>query len=186
MDLEPGTIDSVCLGQFGQLVRPNNFVFDNLGAGINCVKDHFTNDSVLDLFRDEVGSLVCMKSFLRAHSMEGGTGAGIETLPFPTLWGDYLDHAILTSSVILSPTIADTIFELTHDTILIHILIDNVNTCFARDVEILHNNCFRTIKLFTSSYGHLSQLMVTKFVGSTTTVRGIWNRVAAKFAVMFR
>ena len=79
MDLEPGTMDSVYVGTFGQLVRPDNSVFGHPGAGNNCVKGHFRddvelNDSVPEFFREEVGSCACMQNFLLAHSMEGGTG----------------------------------------------------------------------------------------------------------------
>merc|ERR1712078_398340 len=34
MDLEPGTMDSVRAGPFGQLFRPDNFVFGQTGAGM--------------------------------------------------------------------------------------------------------------------------------------------------------
>jgi hypothetical protein len=36
MDLEPGTMDSVRAGPFGQIFRPDNFVFGQSGAGNNC------------------------------------------------------------------------------------------------------------------------------------------------------
>ena len=35
MDLEPGTMDSVRSGPFGQIFRPDNFVFGQSGAGNN-------------------------------------------------------------------------------------------------------------------------------------------------------
>merc|ERR1719502_2051763 len=34
MDLEPGTMDSVRSGPFGQIFRPDNFVFGQSGAGM--------------------------------------------------------------------------------------------------------------------------------------------------------
>ena len=40
MDLEPGTMDSVRAGPFGQLFRPDNFVFGQTGAGNNWAKVH--------------------------------------------------------------------------------------------------------------------------------------------------
>ena len=40
MDLEPGTMDSVRAGPFGQLFRPDNFVFGQTGAGNNWAKGH--------------------------------------------------------------------------------------------------------------------------------------------------
>lgn len=33
VDLEPGTMDAVRAGPFGQLFRPDNFVFGQSGAG---------------------------------------------------------------------------------------------------------------------------------------------------------
>ena len=53
MDLEPGTMDSVRSGPYGQIFRPDNFVFGQSGAGNNWAKGHYTEgaeliDSVLD------------------------------------------------------------------------------------------------------------------------------------------
>ncbi|KAM3863178.1 tubulin beta-4B chain isoform 2-T2 [Diretmus argenteus] len=53
VDLEPGTMDSVRSGPFGQIFRPDNFVFGQSGAGNNWAKGHYTEgaelvDSVLD------------------------------------------------------------------------------------------------------------------------------------------
>ena len=38
VDLEPGTMDSVRSGPYGQLFRPDNFVFGQSGAGNNWAK----------------------------------------------------------------------------------------------------------------------------------------------------
>jgi tubulin beta len=40
VDLEPGTMDSVRGGPFGQLFRPDNFVFGQSGAGCEGVGAH--------------------------------------------------------------------------------------------------------------------------------------------------
>ncbi|CAE8625428.1 unnamed protein product [Polarella glacialis] len=67
MDLEPGTMDSVRAGPFGQLFRPDNFVFGQTGAGNNWAKGHYTEgaeliDSVLDVVRKEAeGGRVTIK-----------------------------------------------------------------------------------------------------------------------------
>ncbi|XP_078119771.1 tubulin beta-2A chain isoform X2 [Sander vitreus] len=62
VDLEPGTMDSVRSGPFGQLFRPDNFVFGQSGAGNNWAKGHYTEgaelvDSVLDVVRKESENL---------------------------------------------------------------------------------------------------------------------------------
>nr|XP_012420254.1 PREDICTED: tubulin beta-7 chain-like isoform X4 [Odobenus rosmarus divergens] len=59
VDLEPGTMDSVRSGPFGQIFRLDNFVFGQSGAGNNWAKGHYTEgaelvDSVLDVVRKEV------------------------------------------------------------------------------------------------------------------------------------
>uniref|UniRef100_A0ABI8AKX0 Tubulin/FtsZ GTPase domain-containing protein n=1 Tax=Felis catus TaxID=9685 RepID=A0ABI8AKX0_FELCA len=61
VDLEPGTMDSVRSGPFGQIFRPDNFVFGQSGAGNNWAKGHYTEgaelvDSVLDVVRKEAES----------------------------------------------------------------------------------------------------------------------------------
>ncbi|CAE7432961.1 BTU1 [Symbiodinium necroappetens] len=85
MDLEPGTMDSVRAGPFGQLFRPDNFVFGQTGAGNNWAKGHYTEgaeliDSVLDVVRKEAEGCDCLQGFQLCHSLGGGTGAGMGTL----------------------------------------------------------------------------------------------------------
>ena len=66
MDLEPGTMDSVRSGPFGQIFRPDNFVFGQSGAGNNWTKGHYTEgaeliDSVLDVARKEAENCDCLQ-----------------------------------------------------------------------------------------------------------------------------
>ena len=85
MDLEPGTMDSVRAGPYGQLFRPDNFVFGQTGAGNNWAKGHYTEgaeliDSVLDVVRKEAEGCDCLQGFQITHSLGGGTGSGMGTL----------------------------------------------------------------------------------------------------------
>ena len=66
MDLEPGTMDSVRSGPYGQIFRPDNFVFGQSGAGNNWAKGHYTEgaeliDSVLDVVRKEAENCDCLQ-----------------------------------------------------------------------------------------------------------------------------
>jgi len=54
-------MDSVRAGPYGQIFRPDNFVFGQTGAGNNWAKGHYTEgaeliDSVLDMVRKEAES----------------------------------------------------------------------------------------------------------------------------------
>jgi tubulin beta len=55
-------------GPFGQIFRPDNFVFGQTGAGNNWAKGHYTEgaeliDSVLDVVRKEAESCDCLQGF---------------------------------------------------------------------------------------------------------------------------
>ena len=59
-------MDSVRSGPFGQLFRPDKFVFGQSGAGNNWAKGHYTEgaelvDSVLDVVRKESESCDCLQ-----------------------------------------------------------------------------------------------------------------------------
>lgn len=66
LDLEPGTMDSVRSGPYGELFRPDNFVFGQSGAGNNWAKGHYTEgaelvDAVLDVVRKEAENCDCLQ-----------------------------------------------------------------------------------------------------------------------------
>ena len=69
MDLEPGTMDSLRSGPYGQIFRPDNFVFGQSGAGTNWAKGHYTEgaeliDYVLDVVWKEAENCDCLQGLL--------------------------------------------------------------------------------------------------------------------------
>ena len=136
MDLEPGTMDSVRAGPFGQLFRPDNFVFGQTGAGNNWAKGHYTEgaeliDSVLDVVRKEAESCDCLQGFQLTHSMGGGTGAGMGTLLISKIREEYPDRIMSTFSMIPSPKVSDTVVEPYNATLSVHQLVENADQCFS-------------------------------------------------------
>ena len=125
MDLEPGTMDSVRAGPYGQLFRPDNFVFGQTGAGNNWAKGHYTEgaeliDSVLDVVRKEAEGCDCLQGFQITHSLGGGTGSGMGTLLISKIREEYQDRIIETFSVFPSPKVSDTVVEPYNATLSIH------------------------------------------------------------------
>jgi len=111
VDLEPGTMDSVRSGPFGQIFRPDNFVFGQSGAGNNWAKGHYTEgaelvDSVLDVVRKESESCDCLQGFQMTHSLGGGTGSGMGTLLISKIREEYPDRIMNTFSVVPSPKVS--------------------------------------------------------------------------------
>ncbi|XP_029384653.1 tubulin, beta 6 class V isoform X8 [Echeneis naucrates] len=99
VDLEPGTMDSVRSGAFGQLFRPDNFIFGQTGAGNNWAKGHYTEgaelvDSVLDVVRKECEHCDCLQElfkriseqfsamFRRKAFLHWFTGEGMDEMEF--------------------------------------------------------------------------------------------------------
>jgi len=117
IDLEPGTMDSVRSGPFGQIFRPDNFVFGQSGAGNNWAKGHYTEgaelvDSVLDVVRKEAESCDCLQGFQLTHSLGGGTGSGMGTLLISKIREEYPDRIMNTFSVVPSPKVSRWIWML--------------------------------------------------------------------------
>eukprot|EP00439_Symbiodinium_sp_Y106_P041968 s9024_g5.t1 len=145
MDLEPGTMDSVRAGPFGQLFRPDNFVFGQTGAGNNWAKGHYTEgaeliDSVLDVVRKEAEGCDCLQGFQLCHSLGGGTGAGLRR-------------------------VSDTVVEPYNAVLSFHQLVENSDESFLLDNEAL------TLKLTTPTYGDLNHLVSAAMSGVTCCLR---------------
>jgi tubulin beta len=129
VDLEPGTMDAVRSSPFGQLFRPDNFVFGELkrkqlyfylnhfdavlhflgqsGAGNNWAKGHYTEgaeivDSVINVVRKEAESCDCLQGFQLTHSLGGGTGSGMGTLLLSKIREEYPDRKFFVKLIIYS------------------------------------------------------------------------------------
>ncbi|OQR79895.1 beta-tubulin-like, partial [Tropilaelaps mercedesae] len=190
LDLEPGTMDSVRSGPFGQLFRPDNFIFGQSGAGNNWAKGHYTEgaelvDSVLDVVRKESESCDCLQGFQLAHSLGGGTGSGMGTLLISKIREEYPDRIMNTFSVMPSPKVSDTVVEPYNATLSVHQLVENTDETYCIDNEALYDICFRTLKLTTPTYGDLNHLVSVTMSGVTTCLRfpGQLNADLRKLAV---
>nr|ACN61492.1 beta-tubulin T4 [Euplotes focardii] len=190
MDLEPGTIDSVRAGPFGQLFRPDNFIFGQTGAGNNWAKGHYTEgveliDSVLDVIRKESEECDCLQGFQITHSLGGGTGSGMGTLLISKIKEQYPDRIMETFSVFPSLKVCDNVVASYNTTLSVPHLIENADEVMVIDNEALYGICFRTLKLTTPTYGDLNHLVSAVISGVTSSLRfpGQLNSDLRKIAV---
>jgi tubulin beta len=69
-------MDSVRSSQYGEIFRPDNFVFGQSGAGNNWAKGHYTEgaelvDNVLDVVRKEAEGCDCLQvTFIRIINLQ--------------------------------------------------------------------------------------------------------------------
>lgn len=190
IDLEPGTMDSVKSGEYGQLFRPDNFVFGQNGAGNNWAKGHYTEgaelmDAVSDVMRKEAEGCDCLQGFQLTHSLGGGTGSGLGTLIIGKIREEYPDRIINTFSVMPSPKVSETVVEPYNATLSVNQLIENTDETFSIDNEALYDICFRTLKMSSPTYGDLNKLVSLTMSGVTTCLRfpGQLNADLRKLAV---
>ncbi|CAD6214690.1 GSCOCG00004181001-RA-CDS [Cotesia congregata] len=190
VDLEPGTMDSVRSGPYGQIFRPDNFVFGQSGAGNNWAKGHYTEggelvDAVLDVIRKEAEACDCLQGFQMTHSLGGGTGSGLGTLLISKIRDNFPDRMMATFSVVPSPKVSDTVVEPYNATLATHQLIENTDQSYCIDNEALYDICFRTLKLASPSYADLNHLVSVTMSGVTTCLRfpGQLNADLRKLAV---
>ncbi|XP_036886241.1 tubulin beta chain-like [Sturnira hondurensis] len=190
VDLEPGPIDSVRSGPFGQIFRPDNFVSGQSGAGNIWAKGYYTEgaelaDSVMDLVRKETESCDCLQGFQLTHSLGGGTGSGMGTLLISKIRQEYPDRIMNTFSVMPSPKVSNIVVEPYNATLSIHQLVEHTDETFSIDNEALYDICFRTLKLTNPTYGDLNHLVSATMSGVTTCLRfpGQLNADLRKLAV---
>uniref|UniRef100_A0A2K6MA95 Tubulin/FtsZ GTPase domain-containing protein n=1 Tax=Rhinopithecus bieti TaxID=61621 RepID=A0A2K6MA95_RHIBE len=162
VDLEPGTMDSVYSGHFGQIFRPDNFLFDPSGAGNNWAKGHYTQGaklvySFLDVVWKEAESFDCLQGFQLTHSLGWDTGSGIGTLLISKIQEEYPDCFMNTFSVV--PSYKALQFS-------IHQLVENTDETYCIDNKALYDICFHTLKLTTPTYWDLNYLV-------SATMRGV-------------
>merc|ERR1712083_997281 len=176
VDLEPGTMDSVRSGPFGQIFRPDNFVFGQSGAGNNWAKGHYTEgaelvDSVLDVVRKEAEGCDCLQGFTLSHSLGGGTGSDMGTLLISKIREEYPDRVMCTFSVFPSPKVSDTVVEPYNCVLSVHQLVENSDESMLIDNEALYDICFRTLKLTTPTFGDLNHLVAAVMSATTCCLR---------------
>ena len=189
VDLEPGTTDSVRSGPFGQIFRPDNFVFGQSRAG-NWAKGHYTEgaklvDLVPDVVQKEVENCDCLQGFQLTHSLGKGTGSGMGTLLISKIREEYPDRIMNTFSVVPSPKVSDTVVEPYNATLSVHQLVENTDETYCIDNEALYDICFHTLKLTTPTYGDLNHLVSATTSGVTTCLHfpGQFNADLCNLAV---
>ncbi|KAJ3178929.1 Tubulin beta chain (Beta tubulin) [Geranomyces variabilis] len=190
VDLEPGTMDSARAGPYGQLYRPDNFVFGQSGAGNNWAKGYYTEgaelvESVLDVVRKEAEGSDSLQGFQVFHSLGGGTGSGMGSLLVSKIREEFPDRMLCTFSVMPSPKVSDTVVEPYNATLAIHQLVENSDLSFMIDNEALYDICLRTLKISSPAYSDLNHLVSTVISGVTTCLRfpGQLNADLRKLAV---
>ncbi|CAF4682820.1 unnamed protein product [Rotaria sp. Silwood1] len=174
VDLESGIMDSVRSSQFGQLFRPDNFIFGQSSASNNWARGFLTDgpeiiDSIMDVVRKESESCDCLQGFQLTHALGGGTGSGMQ----------------ISFSVFPSLKVSKTVVEPYNAMLSSEPIIEHGDAAYCIDNEALYDICSRTLKIKTPTYGDLNHLVSATMSGVTACLRfpGQLNADLRKLAV---
>ncbi|XP_070768651.1 tubulin beta-5 chain isoform X6 [Enoplosus armatus] len=211
VDLEPGTMDSVRSGPFGQIFRPDNFVFGQSGAGNNWAKGHYTEgaelvDSVLDVVRKESESCDCLQLNADLRKL------AVNMVPFPRLHFFMPGFAPLTSRgsqqyrALTVPELTQQVFDAKnmmaacdprHGRYLTvaavfrgrmsmkevdEQMLNVQNKNSSYFVEWIPNN----VKTAVCDIPPRGLKMAVTFIGNSTAIQELFKRISEQFTAMFR
>jgi len=176
VDLESGTIDSICRNKQAKLYKPDNFISGKNGASNNWAKGYYKEgyeviENILDIVRKEVESCDCLQSFQITQSLGGGTGSGLGSLITERLKDEYIDNLISTFTIFPSPKISDIILEPYNSILSIHLLLSDSNSNMVIDNEALYNICNKNLKIKSPTYGDLNHLVANAMSGVSCSTR---------------
>ncbi|KAL2930519.1 Tubulin beta-3 chain [Bienertia sinuspersici] len=175
MDLEPGTMDSLRSGPYGQIFRPDNFVFGQSGAGNNWAKGHYTEEKKLRtviVFKDSKFATHWVEELVQewAHFLFQRSGRSNP------------DRMMLTFSVFPSPKVSDTVVEPYNATLSVHQLVEMQMNVWFLIMKPSMTFASRTLKLSTPTW--LED--VSYFHRKLYLYSGMFRRVSEQFTAMFR
>ncbi|XP_059176112.1 tubulin beta-4A chain-like [Physella acuta] len=190
VDLEPGVLDSVRGGPFGQIFRPDNFVFGKFGCSNNWAKGFFTDgaelaNTICDIARREAESCDCLQGFQMVHALGGGTGGGLGCLLLLRLKEEFPDRMFCSFAVLPSPKVSEVVVEPYNAILSLNTIMSCTEHTYMLDNEALYDICYRTLKLSAPAYGDLNHLVSCVMSGITTSFRfpGQLNGDLRKLAV---
>ncbi|KAL0476265.1 tubulin beta [Acrasis kona] len=190
VDLEPSCLDNIRGSTYGELFRPDNFIYGNTGAGNNWAKGFFTEgreivDLIMDSVRREAEGADSLQGFQIAHSLGGGTGSGLGTLLMARIREEYPDRIIMSFSVFPSENLSDTVVEPYNSILSMHRLIQDADEVVVIDNEALYNICSKSLKLTKPTFGDLNHLVSCVMSNVTSGFRfpGQLNSDLRKLAV---
>jgi tubulin beta len=150
VDLELDPLDEIRRSaQYGQLFKPNNYVFEMGGAEKIWAKGYYTEgmellSNTMECVQNEVAGCQNLQGFILIHSLGGGTGSGMGSLLVSTLREEFPEQSIATFSVFPSTKISSSVLEPYNTVLSVRQLMELANLVLCLDNEALYDFCVRS------------------------------------------
>jgi len=164
IDLEPSVLEAIRSSEFGELHRPDNFIFGKTGAGNNWAKGRHTEgaemlETSIEAIRKEVEACSRIQAIQITHSIGGGCGSGMGSLVLDEIKLDYPKLTVATYSVFPSSNASETVVEPYNSILSIPALVDVSHLTFCFDNDSLHKICHEILKISTPTYSDMNHLV---------------------------
>lgn len=163
-DLEPGVIDEVRGGEFGDFFHPEQLLAGKEDAANNYARGHYTVgremlEPTMERVRKMADACDGLQGFLFAHSFGGGTGSGFGSLVLEALLEEYGKKTKLEFGVFPSAQVLSSVVEPYNAVLTTHATLDHADCAFLMDNEAVYDTCKRRMGLQRPTYSAMNRLI---------------------------
>lgn len=175
VDLEPGVINEIKVGQYKNLFHPRNLICGKEDAANNYARGHYTVgkellEPVMDEIRRLAGNCDGLQGFLIFHSFGGGTGSGFGSLLMENLAAEYGKKSKLEFSIYPSPKLATAVVEPYNSVLTTHTTLEYSDCSFLVDNEAIYDMC-KNLGIDRPAYNDINRIIAQVVSSITASLR---------------
>lgn len=172
--MEPRVINQIKNSEFKDFYNPENFFYDNDGAGNNWAKGYAfaeeREEELFDMVEREAEGSDSLEGFILTHSIAGGTGSGLGSFILEKLNDRFPKKIIQTYSVFPNQT-SDVIVQPYNSLLTLKRLCLNVDCTIVLDNTALDRIAEERLGIKSATVNQTNALISTVMAASTSTLR---------------
>lgn len=174
IDLEPSTLDQVRGRADGQLYRPDQYVFDQVGSGNIYARGYYGEgaelvERAIEAVRKQTETCDCLQGFQFTHSIGGGTGSGLGSLLISRIREEYTYSISCSYTVVPSTAVSDIVTEPYNAVLAFHSMTEPQDMCILFDNEAIYG--LTHLEVDRPTYRDINQYIATAINGVTSPIR---------------
>lgn len=175
MDLEPGVINEIKIGEYKDLYHPQNLICGREDAANNYARGHYTvGKEILEPAMEEIRRIASncdgLQGFLIFHSFGGGTGSGFGSLLMEAIATHFGKKSKLEFSVYPAPRVATAVVEPYNSVLTTHTTLEYSDCSFLVDNEAIYEMC-KNLGIERPSYNDINRIIAQVVSSITASLR---------------
>ncbi|KAI5169564.1 tubulin alpha, partial [Pancytospora epiphaga] len=175
IDLEPGVINEVRVGEYKNLFHPDNLISGKEDAANNYARGHYTVgkemvEQVMEAIRRMSDKCESLQGFMIFHSFGGGTGSGFGSLLMEQLATEHKKKSKLEFSVYPAPRVATAVVEPYNSILTTHATLEHSDCSFLVDNEAIYDMC-KNLGIDRPAYVDINRIIAQVVSSITASLR---------------